>query len=162
MVFEEISEMAGALSHICAIVPVNISGLTRAIVKFQKDILQCQEKYKCLKLAIGYQFDYIEHFHLWVYNLLDHSITDTDDMLQTIASLQSSLLQVAEGAHPPLFCQRILTQEEVSLCHRQWHFWDSNGMVHPQAPKQFERPIKSSSRPAKLLTSNSNCTTASH
>ena len=44
--------MAGALLYINAIVPVNISGLTRAIIKFQKDVLQFQEKYKHLKQPI--------------------------------------------------------------------------------------------------------------
>ena len=35
VVFEEIGEMAGALSYIHAVVPVNISGLTRAVNNFK-------------------------------------------------------------------------------------------------------------------------------
>jgi len=102
VVFEEIGKMAGMLSHIHAIVPVNISGLTRAIIKFQKDVLQFQEKYKHLKQPIGTHFNFDEHFHSHIYNLLDLSTTNTDDMLQTIVSLQSSLPQVAVGPHQPL------------------------------------------------------------
>jgi hypothetical protein len=102
VVFDEIGGMTGALSRIYAIILVNISGLTRAIVKFQKDVLQFQEKYQHLKQPIGTCFDYDEHFHSLIYNLLNLSIADADVRLQTIVLLQSSLPQVAEGPHPPL------------------------------------------------------------
>ncbi len=38
VVFEEISEMAGALSYIHAIIPVNISGLAVTIRNFRLDV----------------------------------------------------------------------------------------------------------------------------
>ncbi len=38
VVFEEIGEMAGALSYVHAIVPVNISGLAYAINNFKEDV----------------------------------------------------------------------------------------------------------------------------
>ena len=38
VVFEEIGEMAGALSYVHAIVPVNISGLAHAISNFKEDV----------------------------------------------------------------------------------------------------------------------------
>jgi hypothetical protein len=102
VVFEEIGEMAGALSHIHAVVPVNISGLTHAVVNFQKDILHFQETYKCRKQPIGNQFDYNKHFHLRVHNLFNLAIADADDILQTVVSLQSLLSQVAVSDTPPL------------------------------------------------------------
>ena len=38
VVFEEIGEMAGALSYVHAIVPVNISGLAHAVNNFKEDV----------------------------------------------------------------------------------------------------------------------------
>jgi hypothetical protein len=38
VVFEEIGEMAGALSYIHAVVPVNISGLSQAVENFKTDV----------------------------------------------------------------------------------------------------------------------------
>ncbi len=96
VVFEEIGEMAGALSHIHAIVPVNISGLRRAVNNFQKDVIRLQQKYQQKKSPIGTQHEYNEHFHRRIFNLLDLAIADADDMTQTISSLQNSLPQVVE------------------------------------------------------------------
>jgi hypothetical protein len=96
VVFEEISEMAGTLSHIHAIVPVNISGLCQAVNNFQKDVIRLQQKYKQRKSPIGMQSEYNEHFHQQIFNLFDLAIADTDDMAHTISSLQNSLPQVLE------------------------------------------------------------------
>jgi hypothetical protein len=38
VVFEDIGEMAGALSYMHAVVPVNISGLSHAIENFKEDV----------------------------------------------------------------------------------------------------------------------------
>ncbi len=38
VVFEEIGEMAGTLSYIHAVVPVNISGLARTVNNFKEDV----------------------------------------------------------------------------------------------------------------------------
>ncbi len=38
VVFEEIGEMADALSYVHAVVPVNISGLARAVNNFKEDV----------------------------------------------------------------------------------------------------------------------------
>jgi hypothetical protein len=38
VVFEEIGEMAGALSYVHAIVPVNISGLAHAVNNYKEDV----------------------------------------------------------------------------------------------------------------------------
>jgi hypothetical protein len=96
VIFEEIGKMAGTLSHIHAIVPVNISGLRRAVNNFQKDVVRLQQKYKPRKLPIGTQSEYNEHFHQQIFNLLDLAIADANDMAHTISSLQNSLPQVVK------------------------------------------------------------------
>jgi hypothetical protein len=45
VVFEEIGEMAGTLSYEHAVVPVNISGLTRAIYNFKDDVRNLETLY---------------------------------------------------------------------------------------------------------------------
>ncbi len=45
VVFEEIGEKAGALSYIHAIVPVNISGLARAVNNFKEDVRTLEALY---------------------------------------------------------------------------------------------------------------------
>ena len=45
VVFEEIGEMAGSLSYVHAVVPVNISGLTRAIYSFKDDVRDLEALY---------------------------------------------------------------------------------------------------------------------
>ena len=46
VVFEEIGEMAGALSYVHAVVPVNISGLTRSIYNFKEDVRNLETLYQ--------------------------------------------------------------------------------------------------------------------
>ena len=46
VVFEEIGEMAGALSYIHAVVPVNISGLSQAVDNFKTDVRSLEALYK--------------------------------------------------------------------------------------------------------------------
>jgi hypothetical protein len=45
VVFEEIGEMAGALSYVHAVVPVNISGLAHAINNFKEDVRTLEALY---------------------------------------------------------------------------------------------------------------------
>ena len=46
VVFEEIGKMAGALSYIHAVVPVNISGLSQAVDNFKTDVRSLEALYK--------------------------------------------------------------------------------------------------------------------
>ena len=46
MVFEEIGEMLGALSYVHAVVPVNISGLARAVNNFKEDVRTLETLYR--------------------------------------------------------------------------------------------------------------------
>ena len=45
VVFEEIGEMAGALSYVHAVVPVNISGLSHAVNNFKEDVRTLESLY---------------------------------------------------------------------------------------------------------------------
>jgi hypothetical protein len=45
VVFEEIGEMAGALSYVHAVVPVNISGLSHAVENFKADVRSLEALY---------------------------------------------------------------------------------------------------------------------
>jgi hypothetical protein len=45
VVFEEIREMAGALSYVHAAVPVNISGLSHAVENFKTDVRSLEALY---------------------------------------------------------------------------------------------------------------------
>jgi hypothetical protein len=45
VVFEEIGEMAGALSYIHAVVPINISGLIKSVADFRSKIIVLKTNY---------------------------------------------------------------------------------------------------------------------
>jgi hypothetical protein len=45
VVFEEIGEMAGALSYVHAVVPVNIFGLSHAVENFKEDVRTLEALY---------------------------------------------------------------------------------------------------------------------
>ncbi len=53
VVFEEIGEMAGALSYIHAVVPVNISGLAHAVDNFKADVRSLEALYKKTRQPTG-------------------------------------------------------------------------------------------------------------
>ncbi len=52
IVFEEIGEMAGALSYIHAVIPVNISGLDRATNTFCSQVANLRRKYNIAQAKI--------------------------------------------------------------------------------------------------------------
>jgi response regulator of citrate/malate metabolism len=52
IVFEEIGEMAGALSYIHAIIPVNISGLDRAAKTFRSQVAHLRQNYNLAQAKI--------------------------------------------------------------------------------------------------------------
>ncbi len=57
VVFEEIGKMAGALSYVHAIVPVNISGLARAVNKFKEDVRTLEALYNKNRQLTGFSHD---------------------------------------------------------------------------------------------------------
>ncbi len=57
VVFEEIGEMAGALSYIHAVVPVNISSLARAVNNFKEDVRTLEALYHKRRSPTGLSHD---------------------------------------------------------------------------------------------------------
>ncbi len=57
VVFEEIGKMAGALSYVHAIVPVNISGLAHAIGNFKEDVRSLLALYNKNRRPTGLSYD---------------------------------------------------------------------------------------------------------
>jgi response regulator of citrate/malate metabolism len=52
IVFEEIGEMAGALSYIHAVIPVNISGLDRAANTFRSQVISLRQNFNLAQTKI--------------------------------------------------------------------------------------------------------------
>ncbi len=52
IVFEEIGEMAGALSYIHAVIPVNISGLDRAANTFRSQVASLRQNFNLTQTKI--------------------------------------------------------------------------------------------------------------
>jgi hypothetical protein len=57
VVFEEIGEMAGTLSYVHAVVPVNISGLARAVNNFKEDVQALEVLYQNRRQPTGLAYD---------------------------------------------------------------------------------------------------------
>ncbi len=109
IVFEEIGEMAGALSYIHAVIPVNISGLDRAANTFRSQVAKLRQNYniaqakidktmsdapdsahkKQLARDIKYQRQLQEKF-------LETSESEADDLLMLLDNLRGTLPRVNE------------------------------------------------------------------
>ncbi len=99
VVFEEIGEMAGALSYIHAIVPVNISGLALTIRNFRLDTHTLQTLYTEKQQPTGTNYD--DWFHQRIADLFSLAAADAESMLADIDSLRDSLPPVAAETHLP-------------------------------------------------------------
>ncbi len=99
VVFEQIGEMAGALSYIHAIVPVNISGLAQAVQFFRYDVHALQEIYTKKRSHTGSTHD--DWFHQQIVELFQMASSDANTMLHDINDLQSALPPVAAESHLP-------------------------------------------------------------
>jgi hypothetical protein len=89
VVFEEIGEMAGALSYIHAVVPVNISGLAHAIDNFKTDVHALEALYKKTRQHTGLGAD--DFFHQRILDLFTLASADADAMTANIRSLRETL-----------------------------------------------------------------------
>jgi hypothetical protein len=85
VVFEEIGEMAGALSYIHAIVPINILGLAQAVQNFRYDVNTLQELYTKKRSYTGTTYD--DWFHQRILELFHMATSDADAMLKDINGL---------------------------------------------------------------------------
>ncbi len=85
VVFEEIGEMAGALSYVHAVVPVNISGLARAVNNFKEDVHTLEALYHNRRQLTG--LSYADWFNQRILDLFTLASADADAMLANINSL---------------------------------------------------------------------------
>jgi hypothetical protein len=108
VVFEEIGEMASALSYIHVVIPINISGLLHAIDDFRAKVVVLKSNYVDHK-KFANRLDYfggwsannhtkhaLFHFRQQLSGLMDLMITDADNLQNGIVSLRNSLPQVVE------------------------------------------------------------------
>ena len=89
VVFEEIGEMAGALSYIHAVVPVNISGLSQAVDNFKNDVRSLEALYKKTRQPTGLGADMF--FNQRILDLFALAAADADAMTANIRSLRETL-----------------------------------------------------------------------
>jgi hypothetical protein len=99
VVFEEIGKMAGTLSYIHAIVPINISLLALTIRNFRLDVHALRTLYTEQRQPTGTNYD--EWFHQRIADLFDLAAADTESMLADTDSLCDSLPPVAAETHLP-------------------------------------------------------------
>jgi hypothetical protein len=112
VVFEEIGEMAGALSYIHVVIPINISGLLHSINNFRAKVVILKSNYVDHK-KFANRLDYfggwsatnhtkhaLIHFRQQLSGLMDLMITDADNLQSGIISLRNSLPQVVEPPPP--------------------------------------------------------------
>jgi hypothetical protein len=107
IVFEEIGEMAGALSYIHAVIPVNISGLDRAANTFRSQIADLRRHYNTVHANIDknlsptpdsedkqHLLSSLKYQHPLQKDFLSASEAEADELLALLASLQGSLPRV--------------------------------------------------------------------
>ncbi len=106
VVFEEIGQMAGALSYIHVVVPVNISGLLSSVADFRSKIVALKTMYSDTAIYSRRLEEYggmnvngpgkhlLLHFRHQLTGLMDLLIKDADVIRTTVLSLKSSLPQV--------------------------------------------------------------------
>jgi hypothetical protein len=99
VVFEEIGEMAGALSYVHAVVPVNISGLAHAVNKFKEDVRTLLNLYTKKRSPTGLSHD--DWFHQRIMDLFTLASADADAMLASIDGLRDTLPAAAAETHLP-------------------------------------------------------------
>jgi hypothetical protein len=100
VVFEEIGEMAGALSYIHAVVPVIISGLSHAVENFKTNVRSLEALYKNKRQYTGLGAD--DFFHQRILDLFTLAASDADAMTANIRSLRETLPAAnADSTHLP-------------------------------------------------------------
>jgi hypothetical protein len=103
VIFEEIGEMAGALSYIHIIIPINISGLLQAVMQFREKVTALKasyinrkeyavrlDKYDSVNMN-GPQKHALFHFHCQITYVMDLMLQDADTIQGSIDSLRASL-----------------------------------------------------------------------
>ncbi len=109
-VFEEIGEMAGALSYIHAVIPVNISGLDRAAKTFRSQVAHLRQNYNLAQAKIDKTMDDapdsahkqqlardIKYQRQLQDRFLLTSESEADDLLALLDNLRGTLPRVNEA-----------------------------------------------------------------
>ncbi len=91
--------MAGALPYIHAVVPVNISGLARAVNNFKEDVRVLEVLYRNKQQPTGLSYD--DWFNQRILDLFALASADADSMLSNINSLRETLPAVTADTHLP-------------------------------------------------------------
>jgi hypothetical protein len=99
VVFEEIGKMAGALSYVHAIVPVNISGLAHAVNNFKEDVRTLLALYHKNRQPTRLAND--EFYPQRILDLFTLASSDADAMLTSIYGLRNTLPAAAAETHLP-------------------------------------------------------------
>jgi hypothetical protein len=99
VVFKEIGEMAGTLSYVHAVVPVNISSLARAVNNFKEDVRSLEALYHNRRQPTGLSHD--DWFNQRILDLFTLASADADAMLTNINSLREWLPAVTADTHLP-------------------------------------------------------------
>jgi hypothetical protein len=100
VVFKEIGEMAGALSYVHAVVPVNISGLSHAVENFKTDVRSLEALYKNKRRPTNLGAD--DWFNQRILDLFTLAAADADAMVANIRSLRETLPAAsADSTHFP-------------------------------------------------------------
>ncbi len=100
VVFEEIGEMAGALSYVHAVVPVNISGLSHAVNNFKEDVRTLEALYLKKRQPTGLNTD--TWFNQQILDLFTLAAADADAMVANIRSLRETLpAATSDSTHLP-------------------------------------------------------------
>jgi hypothetical protein len=92
--------MAGALSYVHAVVPVNISGLSHAVENFKTDVRSLEALYKKKRRPTNLGTD--DWFNQRILDLFTLAAADTDAMVANIRSLRETLPAAsADSTHLP-------------------------------------------------------------
>ncbi len=91
--------MAGALSYVHDIVPVNISGLAHAVHAFRHNVHALKKLYTEKRQPSGFTHD--DWFHQRIVDLFQLASADANAMLVNIDSLHNTLPAVAAETHLP-------------------------------------------------------------
>ncbi len=110
IVFKEIGEMAGALSYIHTVIPVNISGLDRAANIFRSQVADLRRHYNTAQAKIDKTMNYapdsgqkqqlardIKYQRQLQENFLLASESEANDLLSLLDNLKGSLPRVNEA-----------------------------------------------------------------
>ncbi len=123
MSFLKKSEKWPALSYIHVVIPINISGLLRAVDNFRAKVVVLKSNYidhkkfaNCLDYFGGWSANNhtkhaLLHFRQQLSGLMDLMITDADNLQSGITSLRNSLPQVVETPLGPL--KRTISEKNV-------------------------------------------------